>query len=434
MTTASTSDIRPVHPKILLVSLVFAPDGVSTAILLTELAAQLRQIGHDLVVVTTTPHYNQDIDSLNAQPLYPRWGSFLMQSDCRGIRVYHARVRPKGKRVLSRLFDYINFHVIGTLAGLRLGGKYDIVLAPSPPLTVGLSAMILAWARRVPFIYNVQEIYPDLAVELGVLKNRPLIRFFECLERFIYARAKIVVVISERFRQRLLAKGVPAEKIAVIPNFVDVNEVQPGERHNDFSRRHRLDQSFVVQYAGNIGLTQDFETIIAAAQLLKDIPEVHFLIVGDGARRTWLVQQIEELKLRNMRWLPYQPRSIMPQLYASSDICLVPLRHSMARDTFPSKIYTIMAAGRPALVSADPDSELAAVVGQSKCGAAVSPGDPVAMTDAIRAMHSRRDELREMGQRGRQFVEKNHSPQAVANQYHALIESITANRTDKIKP
>lgn len=431
MITASTSDVRPAHPKILLVSLVFAPDGVSTAILLTELAAQLHRFGHDLVVVTTTPHYNQDIDSLKAQPLCHRWGPFLMQSDCRGIRVFHVRVRPKGKRVLSRLFDYINFHVIGTLAGLRLGGKYDIVLAPSPPLTVGLSAMILAWARRVPFIYNVQEIYPDLAVELGVLKNRQVIRFFERLERFIYARAKVVVVISERFRQRLLAKGVPAGKLAVIPNFVDVNEVQPGERHNAFSRQQGLDNAFVVQYAGNIGLTQDFETIIAAAQLLKDIPEVHFLIVGDGARRAWLVQQIKELGLQNIRWLPYQPRNIMPLLYASSDICLVPLRHSMARDTFPSKVYTIMAAGRPALVSADPDSELAAVVGQSKCGVAVPPGDPVAMTDAIRTMHSGRDVLREMGKHGRQFVENNHSPQAVANQYHALIESIAVNQTNR---
>lgn len=429
MTVASNPpEVRLSRPKILLISLVFAPDGVSTAMLLTELAVQLHKLGHDLVVVTTTPHYNQDGDALNAQPLSSRWGSFLMQSDCQGIPVYHARVRPKGTRVLSRLFDYINFHIIGTLAGLRLGGKYEIVLAPSPPLTVGLSAMILAWARRAPFIYNVQEIYPDLAVELGVLKNRLLIRILERLERFIYARAKVVVVISEKFRQRILAKGVPERKLAVIPNFVDGQEVQPGQRHNAFSRQQGLDDIFVVQYAGNIGLTQDLETIIAAAQLLQNIPEIYFFIVGDGARREWLVQQIKELKLKNIRWLPYQPRNIMPLLYASSDICLVPLRPNMARDTFPSKIYTIMAAGRPALVAADPDSELAALVAKTNCGVAVPPGDPSALADTIRSLYSRQNELQEMGKRGREFVVQYHSPQAVARQYHDLIMSVAQNR------
>lgn len=430
MTAVSIPDARPTAPKILLISLVFAPDGVSTASILTELAGQLHMLGHDLVVVTTTPHYNQDPDSLKNQPLHPLWGQLLLQSDIHGIHVFHVRVRPKGKRVLSRLFDYINFHVFGTLAGLRLGGKYDLVLAPSPPLTVGLSAMILAWFRRVPFIYNVQEIYPDIAVELGILKNRFVIRFFERLERFIYARAKVVVVISEHFRHRLLAKGVPAEKLAVIPNFADVNEVQPGARHNDFSRQQGLDNYFVLQYAGNIGLTQDFEAIVAAAMLLQNIPDIYFLIVGDGARREWLARQIKELRLKNMRWLPYQPRGVMPLLYAGSDICLVPLRRGMARDTFPSKIYTIMAAGRAALVSADPDSELAAVVGRTNCGVVVPPGDPAAMADAVRSLYSRRDELIEMGRRGRQFVEENHSPRAVANQYHTLIESLIQNQAD----
>lgn len=424
--------IPEMRPGILLVSLVFAPDGVSTAILLTELAVQLHKLGHDLVVVTTTPHYNQDSDALQNQPLHPRWGSLLMQSDCHGIPVYHARVRPKGTRVLSRLLDYLNFHLLGTMAGLRLGGKYDIVLAPSPPLTVGLSAMILAWWRRVPFVYNVQEIYPDIAVELGVLKNRLLIRMLERLERFIYARARVVVVISEKFRQRLLAKGVPGQKLTVIPNFVDVDEVQPGERYNAFSRQQGLDNVFVVQYAGNIGLTQDFETIVAVAQLLKNIPEIYFLIAGDGARRAWLVQQINDLGLRNIRWLPYQPRSTMPLLYAASDICLVPLRRSMARDTFPSKIYTIMAAGRPAIVSADPDSDLAAVIGQTGCGITVPPGDPSALANAIRSLCSGRDVLKEMGRRGREFVVQYHSPQAVARQYHNLMMSLARNRTGGI--
>jgi colanic acid biosynthesis glycosyl transferase WcaI len=425
----SLTDLSNRMPKTLLLTLVFAPDGVSTATILTELAQQLRGLGHDIVVVTTTPHYNQDSEARQVQPLHPKWGQWLFKSDCQGTPVYHARVQTKGKRIIGRLFDYLSFHIIGTLAGLLLGGAYDIVLAPSPPLTVGLSAILLARARCVPFIYNVQEIYPDIAVSLGVLKNGFLIRLAEWVERFIYARAQVVVVISEKFRLRLLEKGVPSAKLRVVPNFVDVDFVQPRERHNDFSLQWQLENHFVILYAGNIGLTQDLETMIAAAQMLKDVPEVCFLAIGDGARREWLRNQIDAQGLGNVRWLPYQPRSSVPEIYASSDMCLVPLRRNTAQDTFPSKIYTIMAAGRPALVSADPDTELAWVVGQAQCGVVIPPGDPTALANAVRTIYRQRGLLTEMGNRGRQYVVKNHSLQAIARQYHDLLLSATRARS-----
>ena len=346
-------------PSVLLISLVFSPDGVSTASIVSELAKQLCHLGHPVRVFTTTPHYNRDPDILAMQSLRPKWGRLLFQSEYHAIQVYHARMPSKGRRMIARLGDYLGFHAISTVAGARLGGNYEVVLAPSPPLTIGLSAMVLARLRRVPFVYNVQEIYPDIAVSLGMLRNRWLIRLLEGLERFVYAQAQAVVVISESFRKQLLAKGVPAEKLHVIPNFVDVEFVQPGDRTNDFSTQHGLDNRFVVSFAGNLGLTQDLETIVAAARLLRDLPEVRFLIVGDGARRSWLREQLARETLENVQLLPYQPRSVVPLIYASSDLCLVTMKRDTTRDTFPSKIYTIMAAGRPALVSADADSELA---------------------------------------------------------------------------
>ncbi len=411
-------------PTILLVSLVFSPDGVSTASLLTDLAVQLHRMKHEVTVFTTTPHYNHDPEAVASQPLRPKWGRLLFLSDCQGIAVYHARVQAKGRRVMARVLDYLAFHLVGTLAGVVLGGHYQVVLAPSPPLTIGLSAMVLAAARRVPFVYNVQEIYPDIAVKLGVLRNRWLIRALEFLERFIYRRADAVVVISESFRQRLLAKGVPARKLVVIPNFVDVGFVQPGERRNPFSSRHALDNKFVVLYSGNIGLTQDIETILEAALLLRDWPEVFFLLVGDGARKDWLVRQLETYQIPNVRWLPYRPHSEVPQLYASSDLCVVPLLKGTAQDTFPSKIYTIMAAGRPAVVCADADSELAHVVEQAKCGVAVPPSDPAALAEGVRWAIANRERVAEMGRNGREYVVAHHSPASVAMQYHELLSSI----------
>jgi len=411
--------------RVLLLTLVFSPDGVSTAAIMSELAAQLRSLGHEIVVCTTTPHYNRDPDALSAQPLHPRWGRLLQESEFQGIPVYHAKVRAKGKRVLSRLLDYLIFQSVSTVAALRLAGRFQVVLAPSPPLTIGLSAAALSLVRRTPFVYNVQEIYPDIAVSLGILKSRPLIRILGWVERFIYDRADAVVVISDSFRNRLLGKGVPAAKLHVIPNFVDAEFIQPRERHNSFSREHGLDERFVVLYAGNVGLTQDFETIIGAARALGDLPEILFLIVGNGARRDWLATQIAEGGLQNVRLLPYQPHGVVPDLYASSDVGLVPLRQGTAQSTFPSKIYTVMAAGRPTIVAADPDSELACIVDQAQCGVAVLPGDPVKLAEAVRKAFLHREALRDMGQNGRQYVLQNHSPEAIARQYHQLIVTLT---------
>lgn len=411
--------------RIALLSLVFAPDSVSTSVLMTELSVDLRGLGHDVVVLTTTPHYNVDREARSKQPLTRRWFGLLYDSDYKGIPVYHASVRGRGSRVGSRLFDYARFHAISTLAGAVSAGDYDIILAPSPPLTIGLSAWLLGFFRRVPFIYNVQEIYPDVAVTLGVLTNRPMIRVMEALESLIYRRARVVTVISEWFRRRLLAKGVPADKVRVIHNCVDTEFVQPGPRHNDFSSAHGLDDRFVVLYAGNIGLTQGFETILSAAARLRHLPDLRFVIVGDGTRRGWLEAQLARERQPNIVLLPYQPRSVVPHIYASSDLCLVPLKRGTAQETVPSKIYTVMAAGRPVIASADPDSELSWVVHQVGCGWAVQPDDHEALANAIEQAYRAREQLPSIGMKGREYVVAHHSRQVVARQYDELISELT---------
>jgi len=411
-------------PRLLFLSLVFAPDSVSTAVIMTELALDLQALGHEVTVLTATPHYNVEPDARARQPLRPRWDGLLYESECQGIPVYHARIPPKSARVATRLAGYAIFHGISTLAGVLLDEDYDVILAPSPPLTIGLSAWLLGLLRRVPFIYNVQEIYPDVAVSMELLRNRRIIWLLEQLERFVYARASAVVVISEWFRRVLLRKGVSASKLHVIPNFVDVDFMQPGPRDNEFARQHGLDSQFVVLYAGNIGLTQGFETIVEAACALVGMHNLRVVIVGDGARRAWLEQSLAALKLDNITLLPYQPRSVVPQIYASSDVCLVPLKKGTAQGTFPSKIYTIMASGRPAIVSADADSEAVWLVQQAQCGLAVPPDAPDALAQAIVQAYQERGTFRTYGENGRRYVVQHHSRQAVARQYHELITAL----------
>lgn len=411
--------------KILILSLVFPPDGVSTSILYGALAEELKSLGHDITVLTTTPHYNEDCEARTSQPLSEHLRGLYYESDYHGIPVYHTPVPVKGNRVSRRFFDYSRFHAVSTMIGLtRIVGEYDIVLTPSPPLTIGLSAWLLGLIKRVPYIYNVQEIFPDIAVNLGVLKNRPIIKGLERLERFIYERSESVVVISEWFRRKLLQKEVPDNKIDVISNFTDTEFMRPGARRNAFSRAHGLDDKFVVLYAGNIGLTQNFENILAAAARLTHLKNLEILIVGDGARRVWLEEEIKKQGQPNVRLLDYQPRSLIPAMYAASDVCLVPLKGRMAQETFPSKIYTIMAAGRPAIVSADDDSELSWLVNKAECGWAVRPDDEAALAASIEDTYNRQSTLENFGHNGRVYVEQHHSRKAVAQQYDRLIRRI----------
>lgn len=413
--------------KILLHTLVFAPDGVSTAQLMTELALELQAQGHEVTVLTSTPHYNVEPEARARQPLTRRWGGLLYTSELNGMSVYHASIPVKGARVGARLLDYLRFHAISTLAGLLAVGQYDILLVPSPPLTIGLSAWLLGLLRGVPFIYNVQEIYPDVAVSLGVLHNRRLIGLLEGLERFVYGRARTITVISEWFRRRLLEKGIENAKLSVIPNFVDTDFMQPGPKENSFAQTHDLAAKFVVLYAGNVGLTQGFETILEAAARLAHLPNLRFVIVGDGTRRAWLEEQLAGGAHRNVQLLPYQPRSLVPQIYAAADLCLVPLKRGTAQETFPSKIYTIMAAGRAVVAAADADSELAWVVEQAQCGCAIPPDDATALALTLQAAYEARAALAQMGANGRGYVLRHHSRRAVTQQYDRLIRQLTSD-------
>ncbi|HEV2130698.1 MAG TPA: glycosyltransferase family 4 protein, partial [Longimicrobiaceae bacterium] len=244
--------------RVLLHSLVFAPEANSTSYLMTDLARQLQRQGHAVTVLTTTPHNNLEAGALARQPLRRVWPGLLYRSALEGIPVWHVKLPMKENRVLRRMLDYIRFHAVSLVAGPALVGRYDIVLAPSPPLTIGVAGWVLSVWGRTPVVYNVQEIYPDFAINQGLIRNPAFIRLLQWVERFVYARSDRIVSISEGFQRTIRARGVAEEKLLVIPNFVDTELYRPLPRHNEFSAQHELDDDFVVLYGGNIGLSQDW--------------------------------------------------------------------------------------------------------------------------------------------------------------------------------
>lgn len=414
--------------KVLLHSLVFSPDSVSTAYLMTDLSRQLEKLGHDVVVLTTTPHYNLDKGALEKQPMRKRWGGLLLTSRCEGITVWHIRLPMKGNRVYARVFDYLWFHFLSLIVGVTKVRSYDIVIAPSPPLTIGVIGWILARFRGVPFVYNIQEIYPDFAVNQGLIRNPMLIQLLKWVEQFVYSRSTLLVPISDWFGTIIKRRGVANGKLRVIPNFVDTHLYKPMVRANRFATEHQLEKDFVVLYGGNVGLSQDWISFLHAAETLKDLP-IQFVVVGGGVRERWLESEVHQRGMKNVRLLGYRPRDLMPIINASSDLCTIPMLRATTTDTFPSKIYTIMACAKPVLVQADADSELNWLVTESRCGWVVPPEDPVAYAEGIRLAYDQRNALVSLGEAGRRFVEREYSKEAVGEKYSAIInELVRKNR------
>jgi colanic acid biosynthesis glycosyl transferase WcaI len=410
---------------VLVLTLVFPPDGVSTAVIMGELSADLRRAGHDVTVLTTVPHYNRDLEAEARQPLSRLWGPVLWRSEFQGMRVLHVGMPRKSGRILSRLLAWTQFHVISLIAAIVLVRRVDAILAPSPPLTIGICAWLLGWVYRAPFVYNVQELYPDIAIALGVIRNRRVIAALLALERFVYARARMVTVIGAGMRRRILAKGVPPERVRVIPNFVDVGYMLPLAKDNPFSREHGLAQAFVVTYAGNMGPAQGLDTILDAAALLAGEPGIRFLLVGEGSQHARLKAAAQERGLANVLVLGHQPYDLVPQIYAASDLCVVPLAGQAAGDAIPSKVYRIMACERPVLACAEPDSDLGELVTRAGCGLVVPPGSAAGLAQAVR------DAIRDpqagagMGRAGRAHVLAQYSRAAVSAQYEGLIREVT---------
>jgi colanic acid biosynthesis glycosyl transferase WcaI len=294
-----------------------------------------------------------------------------------------------------------------------------VVLTMSPPLTLGLVGWLVARIRRAPFVFNVQDIFPDVAVEVGAITNRRVIGLLSWLERFVYRRADAVTVLSEDLAENVAAKIGTADRVRVIANFVDTDRLHPGPSDTPYRAALNAGDRTVVMYAGNLGFSQPLELVVETARRWDGIyNDVLFVINGGGSARPALERSVDGLD--SVRFVDFQPAERLNEVLASADIHLVLLRTGLARSSVPSKMYSILAAGRPVLASVDSGTEVARVVTEHHCGVAVPPEDIDAFAEALRTMLDDPERGREMGQRGRKFVETWVSPAGVAAMYESL--------------
>ncbi len=337
------------------------------------------------------------------------------------------RVHPFPSDKSSIALRSASFAAFSALSGVAAlgGGRMDAVLAMSPPLPIGLVAWAAAVFHRCPMVFNVQDVFPDVAIELGKVSNPRLIAGARWLERTTYERAAAVTVLSEDLRANVAAKVRPSQRdsVRVIPNFVDTDLIHPSDRRTDLRRQLGIDDDqLVILYAGNVGFSQSLDLVTAAARRLAHRADLVFVVNGGGSGLPALKAATAELP--NVKFSPYQPKERLGELLATGDLHVVPLRKGLAASSVPSKTYSILAAGRPILASIDAGTEVARVVDQAGCGRSVPPDDADAFTVAVEELTADRSGLAAMGARGRTWVERWISPAAVALAYEQLFEEV----------
>jgi putative colanic acid biosynthesis glycosyltransferase WcaI len=309
------------------------------------------------------------------------------------------------------------------LRGIR-GRRPDVVLCMTDPPIVADVALVVARRFRAPLVVISQDVFPEIAVQLKRLENPILMSLLRGLVGYYLRRADRIVAIGETMRRRLEEKGAQPERLRVIPNWIDTARLGPLEKANPWARKIGLDQKFVVMHSGNIGHAQDLDSLVRAATFLRDLDDLQIMIIGTGARHAELVALAKLLEVDQVRFLYYQSRGVLPQSLSSADVHVVGLAPGLAGYVVPSRLYGILAVGRPVIVAADPESETAQVVKSIGCGIVVPSARPELLARAIRDAHDGRHDLQAMGRRGREWVEREADRSVAVRRYRDLLREL----------
>lgn len=407
--------------RILIHSLIFSPDGVSTAYLYNDIALNFQKSGYEVIVLTTTPHYNVVKSQLETQPLtWKLWG-ICKESCFQGIKVIHVP-QKKFKNTILRVLGFMYWHIVSFLIGL-FQKNIDVILSPSPPLTIGVINLWLAKIKGCKVIYNVQEIYPDILKR----KDGIVIELLRKMERYVYNNSTAITTIDQVFYSAIVGRFKDQSKLHIIPNFVDTELYNP-RKGNVKSLDDNLFptmSSLKVLYAGNIGFAQDWEPLVYLAQKTYGCP-IEYFIIGEGVMKSFLEEKVCELGLNNVHILPYQSRNLMPSILAYSDIQFVFMNPEMEMQGFPSKVYSIMACGKPLLVCSGKDTPIVNFLQEHNCAKLITEKN---MEEKVGEMVNwlnivSKDELTSLGRNGVDVIGRLYAKDVVTEKYVDLVESL----------
>ncbi len=360
--------------------------------------------GHAVTVLTGMPNYPGGRYFQGYGPFRPA------RQEYGGATVLRVPLLSRGgNRGLRLALNYLSFTLSASLLGpLRCRGAFDVLFVFEPsPILVGLPAVVLRRLKRLPLLFWVQDLWPESLRATGVVTSPALLRAVAAIARFIYRRCDRVLVQSKGFVTPVVATGADPRRVLYLPNWAE-SLYRPVDLEPDAPERSEVPRGFRVVFAGNIGAAQSFETILEAAHRLREMPDVHWIVLGEGHRREWVEERVRALGLtEKVHLLGSRPVAAMPRYLALGDVLLVTLRRDPAFElTIPTKLQSYLACGRPVLASLD--GEGARVVQEAGAGLTCPPEDPAALAEGVRRLHAMGDEARsDLGRRGRLYFEEN---------------------------
>lgn len=406
--------------RVLIHSLIFSPDGVSTAYLYNDISLRLQERGYEVVVLTTTPHFNIVPEQVEKQPMkWKVWG-FCKVSKFNGMTVLHVP-QKKFKSTVLRLLGFVYWHFVSFFIGLTIK-HVDLILSPSPPLTVGWMNLGLAKLKRCKVVYNVQEIYPDILK----LKGGITLRFLRWMEHKVYNGSDAVTTIDKVFHDTIVDRFEDKSKLHIIPNFVDT------DLYHEVEWNGRLDEklfpkndSIKLLYAGNIGHMQAWEPLVVLAERVKDL-NVEFFVIGEGAQRGYVEEEIKKRGLDKLHLLAYQPRELMPAILSYSDASFIFMVPGRDGDGFPSKVYTIMACERPLLISSGDNTPIINFLNGKGCAKLITENNFDKKVDEMVAWLKTvtKEDLKQMGKNGLAEIQAKYTKEIVASMYADLVKEL----------
>lgn len=383
-----------------------------------EMCRYWAEDGFDITVIAGTVHYST---GLKDSKYKGKWNVLEKDGDVKVIRCFVSGVY--NKNFLGRALAYFSFLLSSIWAGLFHVGKVDLIVATSPPLTVGLTALLLSFLKRVPFLFEVRDLWPDSAIQSGILKNKLLIKFSYWLENISYSKAKKIVVLTPAFEKYLLKKGVVAEKIAFIPNAADLDLFKPGDKDNWVQKQYNLNNKFVVLYTGAHGKANALTQLVETANLLKEYKDIVFMLVGDGMEKPKLKELAKSYGLNNVIFVDTQPKDRIVDFINASDICTAVLKRlDVFKTVYPNKIFDYMACGKPIIIGIDGVAR--ELIEKVQCGMFADPENPERIKDAVLFFYNNRKLCKLYGNQGRKFVEEQMNRRIMAKKYEELLKDV----------
>jgi glycosyltransferase involved in cell wall biosynthesis len=409
--------------KILYISQYFPPEMGAPAARVSELARHWVKAGHQVTVLTGFPNHPTGI-------VPPEYRSKLRRLVCReqkdGIDIVRTWLIPcPNRKAHERLLNYLSFVLSSCITGIFLP-RPDVIIATSPQLFVGLTGRWLGWIKRVPFVLEVRDLWPESITASGMGSDADLsIRMLRVLAAFLYRSCNHVVVVTPAFKQELVAKWrVRDDKISLVENGVETELFTPDVSGDDVKRELGLEGKFVVSYIGTLGLAHGLQAVMkAATELQRTFPDIQFLFVGEGADKDRLTSLVSELNLTNVRFLLQQPRQKIPSIIRASDLCLVLLRKAnVFKTVIPTKMLEFMACGRPVILGVD--GQARQVIETAQAGVFIEPEDATALTLAVRQLYDDSELRQALGRNGRRHIVDHFSRREMAQVYIGVLQTV----------